>query len=297
MIPLRALRDLAPLSAASGLVRVADSFYVVADDELHLARFPVDGNAAGEMLRMLPGELPFEPQARKRAKPDFEALTRLPGFGRCAHGALFALGSGSTAQRHRGILLPLVTGAPAMDALRVVDLSAIHAAIEREVGAVNIEGAAVASDRLVLFQRGNKGAGVNATVAFDLDTVCASLERGDSIEADIDAVRRYDLGGIGDVPFSFSDATALDDGSILFAAIAENTIDSYADGAFAGAALGIIEPRGDVRRIVRIDKPAKVEGLHAEVRGNIAQVWLVTDADDASIPAVLYRAELPLDSR
>lgn len=294
MIHLTTLRDLTPLSAASGLVRVADSFYVVADDELHLGRFPLDGNSPSELLRMLPGDLPLEPKARKRTKPDFEALTRLPGVGR--HGALLVLGSGSTAQRHRGVLLPLAAGAIDMSVRRIVDLSAMHAAIEREVGAVNIEGAAVTADRLVLFQRGNKGAGVNATVAFALDAVCASLERGDSIEADIDAVRRYDLGGIGDVPLSFSDATTLDDGSMLFAAIAENTSDAYADGAFAGAALGIMDPRGDMRRIVRIADAAKIEGVHAEVRGNVAHLWLVTDADDASIPAVLYRAEWPLAS-
>lgn len=38
-------RGLPFLSAASGLVRVCDKFYVVADDELHLGVFSVGGAA------------------------------------------------------------------------------------------------------------------------------------------------------------------------------------------------------------------------------------------------------------
>lgn len=299
MIQLTKLRDLRLLSAASGLVRVAESFYVVADDELHLGKFPVDADEPGTLLRMLPGELPLEPKARKRAKPDFEALMRLPAFGAYAHGALLALGSGSTAKRHRGVLLPLrATSAVDTNAIRVLDLSILHAAIAREVGTVNIEGAVASADRLLLIQRGNKGRGVNAILGFDLKAICASIGRSDAIaDTGITDVRRYDLGGIGDVPFSFSDAAALGDGSVVFAAIAENTKNAYADGPCAGAAVGSIDPRGELRSITRIDHSAKVEGIHAESDGDVALLWLVTDADDAQIPATLYRAELPLDSR
>jgi hypothetical protein len=299
MIQLTKLRDLTPLSAASGLVRVAESFYIVADDELHLSKFPIDGDEPGTLLRMLPGELPSDPKARKRAKPDFEALTRLPPFGAYAHGALLALGSGSTAKRHRGVLLPLrATGAVDTNGIRVLDLSVLHAAIAREVGTVNVEGAVATADRLALFQRGNKGRGVNAIVAFDLKAICASIGRGDAIaDTGIADLHRYDLGGIGDVPFSFSDAAALPNGSIIFAAIAENTKDAYADGPCAGAALGIVDPSGELRTLTRIETYAKVEGIHAESDGDVAQLWLVTDADNAQIPATLYRAELPLGSR
>ena len=41
-------RGLAFLSAASGLVRVRDRLYVIADDEFHLGVFSVDGERAGE---------------------------------------------------------------------------------------------------------------------------------------------------------------------------------------------------------------------------------------------------------
>jgi hypothetical protein len=62
------------LSAASGLVRVGDRFYVVADDENHLGVFSAHDHAApGELLRVLPGDLPDGKKKRKAAKADFEA--------------------------------------------------------------------------------------------------------------------------------------------------------------------------------------------------------------------------------
>ena len=64
------------VSAASGLVRVGPWLHVVADDALLLATFPLEGEGPGALSRLLPGELPEEPAARKALKPDFEALCR-----------------------------------------------------------------------------------------------------------------------------------------------------------------------------------------------------------------------------
>ena len=55
------------LTAASGLAVIGEHLYVVADDELSLGVFPRKGNAAGDLIRLLPGELPRKPKARKRA--------------------------------------------------------------------------------------------------------------------------------------------------------------------------------------------------------------------------------------
>ena len=51
--------------------------------------------------RLFPGELPLEPQARKAAKPDLEALCLLAPSRAAPHGALLAVPSGSTAARQR----------------------------------------------------------------------------------------------------------------------------------------------------------------------------------------------------
>jgi hypothetical protein len=268
--------------------------YVVADDELHLGVFAAAGTDSGELLRILPGDLPLEEKKRKRAKADFEALLHVPAFGAYAHGALLAFGSGSTAHRRRGVLLPLnAIGKIDRNSTRILDLSNIHAAVAREVGTVNIEGAVAVQDRLLLLQRGNKGKGVNAIVSFDLTAFCNAAQRNDTIPSfPVHAVHRYDLGAIRDVPFGFSDCAALVDGSIVFSAIAEDTKDSYADGPCAGVAIGVIDAHGELRRIARVQEPAKIEGIFAEMHESTAHLLLVTDADDPSVPAALYSAAL-----
>ena len=81
------------VSAASGLVRAADRLYVIADDENHLAVFPLEGDEPGSLKRIFPGMLPVAPEARKRNKPDVEAIVRLPSREHHPHGALLTLGS------------------------------------------------------------------------------------------------------------------------------------------------------------------------------------------------------------
>jgi len=68
---------------------------VVADDELHLGVFHATDAGPGHLMRLFPGRLPHPKAARKARKPDAEALTRLPPFAGCPHGALLAIGSGS----------------------------------------------------------------------------------------------------------------------------------------------------------------------------------------------------------
>jgi hypothetical protein len=101
------------IAAASGLVRIGQRLYVVADDALHLACF-TDGHAApGTCVRLLDGDLPLDAKARKTAKPDFECLMALPAFGghtggAYPNGALLAIGSGSKESRCAWLLLKIV---------------------------------------------------------------------------------------------------------------------------------------------------------------------------------------------
>jgi hypothetical protein len=273
-------------------VLLGKTIYVIADDEMHLGVFGVDGSAPGELVRMLDGELPLEHEARKRAKPDFEALVRLPPFGPHRFGALLALGSGSKAQRHRWVLLPLDAHDQLSGAGTILDIAAIHATVAGKIGELNVEGATVCGDRMLFFQRGNKGAGINAVIAFDLREFCTRLLASVDSEIRVLDVQRYDLGNIDGIPLGFSDATALNDGTLIFAAIAEDTADAYADGRCAGAAIGRIDASGRLEQITRLAHPAKIEGIHAEERDGRVELLLVTDADDASVPAALYAATM-----
>ena len=95
------------------------------------ASFPPPGDAPGHLLRLFDGELPAEKTARKKQKPDLEAITQLPPFGRFANGALLALGSGSKKNRRRGALLAL--DAPGAIAARrgIVDVAPLFDELDR----------------------------------------------------------------------------------------------------------------------------------------------------------------------
>jgi len=92
---------------------------------------------------------------------------------------------------------------------------------------------------------------------------------------------------------SFTDGASLPDGGMVFTAVAEDTEDTYNDGACLGAAIGVAARDGAVRFLDRLDACHKVEGVSARVDNDVIRLLLVTDADDAAIPGVLFSATIP----
>ena len=95
------------------------------------------------------------------------------------------------------------------------------------------------------------------------------------------------------MPLSFTDGASLPDGSMVFTAVAEDTEDTYNDGACLGAAIGVAARDGTLRLLERLDECHKVEGVAARVDDDVIRLLLVTDADDPAIPASLFSATLP----
>ncbi|MDY7226170.1 DUF6929 family protein [Hyalangium rubrum] len=283
----------AHVSAASGLVAVGPWLYVVADDSMHLTVFPREGSAPGRSVRLFPGELPLEPRARKAAKPDLEALCLLGPFAGHPHGALLTLPSGSTAARHRGAVLPLAADGTLAGAAHEVDFTEVYTHLSREVGPINIEGAAVSGGFLRLLQRGNGDQGTDALVDLDRERVLRCLETGQGLgAATIRMVRRWELGRAGGVRLTFTDASPLPDGRLVFTAAAEDTRDSYEDGPVAGSAVGVLGPDGAPLFLDAVDAKVKLEGVSARVEGGRVHVLLVADADEPAIAAPLFEAVL-----
>lgn len=283
----------AHVSAASGLVAVGPWLYIVADDAHHLAVFPREGDAPGRSIRLFPGELPLEPLARKAAKPDMEALCLLAPFAGCPHGALLAVPSGSTAVRQRGAVLPLAAEGTLAGEVRELDFTGLYAQLSRELGSLNVEGAAVTGGRLRLLQRGNGDQGTDALVDLDHERIIRALETGRSLGPEVvRTVRRWELGRAGGVRLSFTDASPLPDGRILFTAAAEDSRDAYADGPVAGSAVGMLAPDGSPLFLDAVDAKVKLEGVSASVVGGRIHLLLVADADDPAVPAPLLEAVL-----
>ena len=276
----------AHVSAASGIVALGRELAIVVDDEVELALFPRDGGP-GRMVSLGFEALPADHGARKKAKPDLEALCVLPAHADAPHGALLALGSGSAGPRRRGIRWPLDGDGKLHGDPEHIDLGELYDALD--LAELNIEGAAVRGDALLLAQRGNGASAANAIVTLSLPGVLEQLGSGRPLDGDVVAhVEDHHLPEVGGVTATFTDLAALPDGRIVFTACGEDTDDPTVDGAFTGALVGVLG-EGDPRSL---DPAVKVEGVWPEVAGGRIELLLVADADDRAVPAPLLRAVL-----
>jgi hypothetical protein len=209
-------------------------------------------------------------------------------------GALLALESGSRKTRRGGVLWALDEHGVLSGEPRRLDLAPLYAALDSEIPDLNVEGAVVTGERLLLFQRGNGAGAVNAVVELGLEECLPDLARGRLSDDAVRGQRRHDLGEADGVRLAFSDAAALADGRIVYTAVAEGGDDTYHDGQCAGSGVGLLAANGDPHGWEPLDPADKVEGVEARVGpgGDIA-LLLVADADDPSKPSPLLSAVYP----
>jgi len=289
-------RGLSFLSAASGLVRVGSKLWVVADDELHLGVFAGDGTEPGRLVRLLDGVLPASARKRKATKPDFESLLALPASRASPGGSLLALGSGSRPNRFTAALLGLDAGGESQGDARAIPLEPLYAALVDRFDTVNVEGAFVSGDALLLLQRGI-GTGSSAAIRYDLGEVMGWI--GGTVEGPLRprGVKTIDLGAVRGVPLAFTDGADLGDGAWAFSAVAEDRDDSVADGPCVAAAIGVCDGRDTLRLLESIEPTRKIEGIAVSLVGTTAVLTLVTDADDPDQPAELGTIRVALGDR
>jgi hypothetical protein len=280
------------MSAASGLVCIGSTAYVVADDELHLGVFSITAPEPGRLIRLFDGALPDAKAERKRQKPDLEALAFVPAFPDFPHGALMAFGSGSRPNRYRGVLLNLDPGGAVVGSPHELDLSPLLGPLHDTFAELNIEGAVVVGGEFRRLHRGHKRHADNPIIPYPHSQVREGLRPAHPPANTPSAIHRLNLGRVDDVPFCFTDAAALPNGDIVFCAVAEDTEDAYRDGACIGAAIGLIGNEGHLLSLQRLDRPYKVEGISARPEGDRLNLLLVTDADDPAIPALLLSTSI-----
>lgn len=294
----------AHVRAASGMARVNGRVAVVPDDSNFVALVdPVSGLAGDVVLPAgVGGVRQFDDvRGNKRFKLDLESAVAL----REDDGAetLVAFGSGSTELRERIVVVRGIgTASPQA---RLVDAFALYRRLRAETefsgSEMNVEGAAVAGTTLRLFNRGNgapRGGLVPLDATCDLELASFLAYLHDPAGAQPPEPReivRYDLGTIGGVRLTFTDAWAAD-GAVLFAAAAEDSPDATRDGPVDGSAIGIIDGGGARYTIVRGGDGApyrgKMEGIlpHGSHR-----LLAVVDRDDPAVPSDLLEIELTGD--
>jgi hypothetical protein len=292
--PHRHPRGLGHVSAASGLVCAHGRAYVVCDDEHHLAVFS-DLHRHGTLHRLLPGKLPADAAQRKRRKADLEALLLLDDHPVRGASTLVAFGSGSTADRDRGVAVVLdAAGRPTRDVRRFT-LTALYQPLRAALGEINIEGAFMQGDELVLLHRGGQHGADNAVLRLPRSQLVAAIDGHGGLGA-LAQIRHLPLGTLGGVPLGFTDGAALPDGRWVFCAAAEDTADSYADGPCRGAVIGIVGARGELQAVHALATPQhssfKPEGIAVREHARGLELCLVTDADDPACAAELLFVRL-----
>ncbi len=269
------------LSSASGLVGFGDSWYVVADTELQLATF--NKSKPGELIDLIPGHLPVNPRARKKQKPDFEALVLIEGSGE-----LLVLPSGSKPNRQTACVYSLTNRD-----IFTFSVAPLYESLGNKFGELNIEGAASVGDEFILAQRGNAAHSVNALVRLEKQSALEELHSKKELTAKslLDCVV-LDLGMIEQVKLSITDLCPNPKGGLFFLAAAEQTDSAYEDGEFVGAVIGRLSLQGEVLSCARLECPHKPEGLSLDPDVSATSFVVVTDADDPLIPSSLYRGDL-----
>ncbi|MFA7338532.1 MAG: hypothetical protein WC028_17225 [Candidatus Obscuribacterales bacterium] len=305
--PLAANRP-AYVTSASGLVRLENRVYIVADDELHLAVFDLKSSQPGHWLRLLPGMLSSDYKERKKQKSDLETITRIQPDVYAAAGALLVVPSLSRANRVSGAMIKLENdlvvnesnGSPIP-----IDFSDIRNKLKESIDGLNVEGIAIQKKVTKLFHRGSKTKGKSVVVELETEGFLHDLyDTHKPKSTRISKLREYDLGDIEGVGLSFTDAVPMSDGRIVFLAAAEATDDEYEDGTCLGSSLGIMKENGDIERIVRLSGREKFEGICADYSsvvvspGAVAhtlEILLVSDTDNEEVPSNLYRASVSLN--
>ncbi|HET8939996.1 MAG TPA: hypothetical protein VFN67_41430 [Polyangiales bacterium] len=266
------------LAAASGIVCLEQSLYVIADDLLTLAVYDLRG-VRTQNISLLPGELPDEHAARKAQKPDFEALLSMPD------GSVLVLGSGSTQRRQRAVWVQdIATSRTSI----VIDMSELYTALARELPELNIEGGAVFGAHLYLCSRGNGARRDNTLVELDLERVLAALQASQRLAANcLLSIQRIQLPELEGVPLSLTDLAVHGPG-LVFSAAAEASANTYDDGACAGSVVGKLSADGTASDLVTIATGLKLEGICS---AGAETLYAVADADDANAQAPLLMIE------
>jgi hypothetical protein len=268
--------------AGSALARFGKRLMMVQDDALWLAWWDEQGTLRAEPLP--PDERGQRVFSDKRRKPDFEAAVVVGQ-------RLVVFGSGSLPMRERIALVE------AGGSGQVLAVPALYGVLRGEPGfaggQLNIEGALVEHDRLVLFSRGNAAAfasdqGFDASIELDVSQLELYLAAPTTASPPtLRNLQQYRLGEIGSVRLTLTDA-ALRDGRRFYVAAAEASPDAVADGQVLGTSFGVLDAQPRYAHIETEDGSPlrdKVEGL---APGEHAGEWLaITDPDDAARPAEL----------
>lgn len=296
----------AHVRAGSALARLGPStLAVVQDDASFLA--VLEGVGGALVVRDVPlpaydGVRQFDDgRGNKKAKLNLEACLTWGGM-------LVAFGSGSSPARERVALVK--NAAYPSPRTTVVEANALYAAMRAHRdfpgSELNVEGAALSGDDVLFLQRGNgaragKREPVDATARVDRAALLGylnGLARGEPAPCPpLRDVVRWDLGAVGGIRLTFTDAVEAAGRWTAFLACAEASPDATRDGPVVGVSIGRLDDRtGEAELAMITDERGaplldKAEGITLDVH-DPRRAWLVVDRDDPERAAELLELRL-----
>lgn len=287
--------DLPAYVRAASAIRRLQRHLVIAQDDVNAFAIldPEDGYVFPIMLPRGPGERrTFDDiVGNKRHKMDLEALALLPDE------RLVAFGSGASASREALAVLSRREPPFVRDGAELY--RTLRAQPEFAGSQLNIEGAVVTEEGLLLLQRGNGMASAgrtptNAIARIDLGVFIQWLDSRGPLPPLLD-VTPFDLGEIGGSSFGFTDAALAHDGRIAVIACAENSANALTDGPVLGCRFGWLEPGGALRMtdVIEDGRPTrlKLEGIERRP-DTTGEFDVVADGDDPLAPSLHGRLEV-----
>ncbi len=293
--------------AGSSLVALGDGrLAVIQDDACFLAVVDPASGAAVDVP--FPGDGPRQfddTRGNKKQKLDLEAAFMTEDAA-----LLVALGSGSSPLRERVVFVENPRGsAPRVTIAAAHELYAQLRADRSFSGSeLNIEGAVVVGDDLLLFQRGNGApsitggtsiAPVDATARIALAPLLAHLRDGRALPPHREVIA-WDLGTVAGHRLTFTDGavhTRTGRSTVAFLACAEDSPDATRDGPVSAVMIGCLdEAQGRAELGAILDEHGaplldKAEGLAFDP-ADPSHAFVVTDRDDPAAPSELLSIRL-----
>ena len=233
--------ETALISSGSGLGAINDTVFIVGDDAEYIARFSVEDSSFRRM-RLYPNA-PLN-RIDRSIKHDLESCVVWPVAN---NNFLVAFGSGGVSS-FRDTLFAIHVNDTAQHFKR--SLLSLYHAIKKKCGLedneLNIEGAALTTDQLYLFNRGK-----NFLVSFDRSDFKNYLFEPDTTYTPPFKILNVSLPVVDGYPVGFSGACTLNEEELLFTASVEETSDFTKDGEIKGSYIGVLRLANDTAVTVK----------------------------------------------
>jgi hypothetical protein len=267
---LQHFAEITGIGAASGLVFLNKSLYIIGDNsgflyQYHietkeLQKYPLIENASENIL--------------KKDKPDFESITH-------RNNKLYVFGSGSTKNRDKRVTFNIES-----QEVKQKNVSELYQKFKAKANIsnedLNLEGSFYSHENLYMFNRGNGEKSKNGIFIYKKQTREVSF-----IPISLPKIQHIET--------SFTDAILVEN-KIYFLATAEDTISTYDDGEILGSIIGRIDIETfAIDFTQQISEKQKFEGLTLySILENKINFLLCEDNDTEELQSNIYELKIEI---